>query len=263
MRAIVLVLLAACGDRASLAADAAVAAEVDAAPDTMADAMPDTMADARPATAVTLADTVVEAPGASGTGFGDPTHATNGVRGGGATSGSFDVYSLDDATRDHLTLRWSAARLRNGPGADLAVFENPFRAGTGVFMDLIIVEVSLDGIAYRALPHRYANADPAVYRNDPALWVGFAGRTPVLFNADSNVVDPFDATAAGGDAFDLDSVAGDDDVARAIRSDGIRFVRLVAASARVNPDTGAAYVHDAIANGPDIDGVYGRYVEAE
>ena len=84
-----------------------------------------------------------------------------------------------------------------------------------------------------------------------------------MLNVDTNPVDPFDPTAAGGDAFDLDDIPGDDDLARAIRSDGVRFVRLVSASARVNPDTGAPYVHDPVANGPDIDGMVGRYVRAE
>ncbi len=53
---------------------------------------------------------------------------------------------------------------------------------------------------------------------------------------------------------------GDDAEAQAIRADGVAFVRLVSAPARVNPDTGAAFVHDAIASGADIDGMYGRYV---
>ena len=226
----------------------------------------DAMADAAPPMPnVQLADVVVDAPGATGTGVGDPTRAVNGVRGAGTTSGSLDVFSLGyiPDRNDHITLRWSSARLRNGPGADLVVFENPFVSGSGTFMDLIIVEVSIDGATFRALPHRYTAADPTVYHNDPSLWQGFAGRTPVLLNVDTNPVDPFDPVAAGGDAFDLDAITGDDDLARAIRSDGVRFVRLVSASARTNPDTGAPYVHDPVANGPDIDGMVGRYVQAE
>ncbi|HEY0189725.1 MAG TPA: hypothetical protein VGC42_01295 [Kofleriaceae bacterium] len=43
----------------------------------------------------------------------------------------------------------------------------------------------------------------------------------------------------------------------------MRYVRRVSASSQINPDTGAIYVHDSVANGPDIDGMYGRYVEAE
>lgn len=250
-------LAAACGDPAAIAPDAApippdVAPLVDAPPS-------DETREVR------LADTVIEAPGATGSGYGDSMRAVNGVRGGGTGNGSVDVFSLGYAAgeNDFITLAWSNGRLRNGPGADLAVFENPFFVGTGTFMDLIIVEVSIDGVEFRALAHDYTATDPTVYSNDPQLWSGFAGRTPVLLHADTNMVDPFDQAAAGGDAFDLDTVEGDDALAQAIRADGVRFVRLISAPARIDPDTGAPYVHDAIGNGADIDGAYGRYVVAE
>jgi hypothetical protein len=215
------------------------------------------------AVSVRLADTVVAAPGATGTGFGDPTRAVNGVRGAGARAGSLDVFSRGylPGQNDHITLAWSNARLRNGPGVDLVVFENPFLiTGGGSFMDLMIVEVSIDGVEFRELANDYLAANPTVYRNDPALWAGFAGRKPVLFHAVTNPVDPFNAALAGGDQFDLDTVVGNDAVATAIRADGVRFVRLVCAPARVNPDTGATYVRDAISNGGDVDGIYGRYI---
>jgi|GEM_PF-3424961 len=223
------------------------------------DAAIDAIADAP---AVRLADTVVAAPGATGSGFGDATRAVNGVRGAGTGGGGFDVFSLgyDVGHNDFITLAWSNGRLRNGAGPDLAVFENPFLTGEGTFMDLIIVEVSIDGIEFRALAHHYAAADPTVYRNDASLWQGFAGRTPVRLNADTNPVDPFDNAAAGGDLFDLDSVEGTDAVAQAIRADGVSFVKLIAAPARVNPDTGALYPREPVSNGADLDGVYGRYV---
>jgi hypothetical protein len=214
---------------------------------------------------VRLADTVVDAPGATGTGFGDPMRAVNGVRGAGNSSGSLDVFSLgyNPGQNDHITLAWSNGRLQNGPGPDLAVFENPFLFSGGTFMDLIIVEVSIDGVEFRELAHDYIAADPMVYVSDPALWPGFAGRTPVRLNADTNPVDPFNATAAGGDALDLDTVVGNDALAQSIRANGVRFVRLVSAPARINPDTGARFVRAAISNGADIDGVYGRYVASE
>lgn len=215
-------------------------------------------------TTVRLADTVVAAPGATGSGFFDAHKAVNGVRGAGANGGSLDVFSLGyTASNNYVTLRWSSGRLRNGTGNDLAVFENPFLAQGGTFMDLIVVQVSVDGVDFRELPHHYTSITPTVYSNNAALWQGFAGRTPVLLNADSNAVDPFNAAAAGGDQFDLGSVPGTDTTAVDIRTNGVRYVRLVSASSQTNPDTGAVYVHDALANGPDIDGVYGRYVEAE
>lgn len=216
-----------------------------------------------PSLNVRLADTVVDAPGATGTGVGDPMRAVNGVRGAGASTGSLDVFSrgYQVGQNDYITLAWSNGRLQNGPGADLVVFENPFLInGGGSFMDLMIVEVSIDGVEFRALAHEYTAADPTMYRNDPVLWSGFAGRTPVLLHAEMNPVDPFDAVAAGGDQFDLDTVVGNDALAIAIRAGGVSFVRLVCAPARVNPATGANYVRDPLSNGGDIDGVYGRYV---
>lgn len=75
-----------------------------------------------------------------------------------------------------------------------------------------------------------------------------------------NPVDPFNVAAAGGDQFELDTVIGSDALALAIRADGVRFVRLVSAPARINPDTSVNDVRDTLSNGGDVDGVYGRYV---
>ena len=248
--------VAACGSSKPDRADVdAAAPAIDAAADGIAHDGPPL------ATGVRLADVVVAAPGASGSGTGDPMRAVNGVRGGGSAAGGADVYSMGYGANNYITLAWSAGKLANGPGADFVVFENPFdEAGGGVFMDLIIVEVSRDGTTWRALPHHYDNPIKNVYQPDPALWVGFAGKTPVLLNADTNPVDPFDAAAAGGDAFDLDDVSGSDAEADAIRTGGISYVRLTTAPSQINPDTGASYVHDSLANGADIDGMYGRYV---
>jgi hypothetical protein len=258
MRLALVAVLIGCGSPAHAPPDGAApdgAAAADAVPP---DASP---ADARTSPGVALADVVTAAPGASGSGFGDPHNAVDGVRGGGKSMGSVDVYSLGYAGNDSITLAWSAGTLHNGTGPDLAVFENPFvESGGGVFMDQIIVEVSRDATTWRELAHHYAATDETVYSNDPALWQGFGGVTPVLLNADTNAVDPFDPVAAGGDEFDLDNVVGTDAEAAAIRANGAVYVRLVAAPSRTNPDTGAPYVHDPLANGPDIDGVYGRYV---
>jgi hypothetical protein len=255
-RSSVLLALAACsGTKPERAA-------VDAAPPSIDAALDAVTRDGPPlATGVKLADMVVAAPGASGSGTGDPMRAVNGVRGAGSAAGGADVYSMGYGANNSITLAWSAGKLANGPGADFVVFENPFdEAGGSVFMDLIIVEVSRDGTTWRELPHHYDNAIKNVYQPDPALWVGFAGKTPVLLNADTNPVDPFDPVAAGGDAFDLDDISGSDAEATAIRTDGATYVRLTTAPSQINPDTNANYVHDSLANGADIDGMYGRYV---
>ena len=187
--------------------------------------------------------------------------ATNGVRGGGNATGSADVYSMDhDST---LTLSWPGQRALNGTGNDFAVFENPFVIGSGpsCFMDQIIVELSEDGENWVAFPHDYVADDQTVYSNLPSDWIGFAGLTPVLLNEDTNPVNPFDPAVAGGDAFDLDDLPADNGLASSIRENGFTHLRLAAAPTRTNPDTGELFPKDPIADGPDIDGVYARYLE--
>lgn len=204
------------------------------------------------------ADVVVDAPGANGSGFRDPSRAINGVRGGGAHMQSLDVYSIGIGPDRWLVLGWEGRRLVDGPGPDLAVFENAFEYGDDhTFMDPAIVELSADGQQWVALPHAYVAPDPSTYSPRREHWLGFAGITPVHLHAEHNPIDPFDPEA-GGDRFDLadlpDTAEGD-----AIRQGGARFVRIVAAASRENPDTGAPFVRDPVSDGPDIDGVVGRY----
>ena len=198
-----------------------------------------------------VANEIVEAPGASGMGFGDPSRAVDGVRGGGAEAQSLDVYSIPP--REHLVLGWAGHRVVDVPGPDLAVFENAFDYGEGVrFMDPTIVEVSADGETWVAFPHDYVADDESVYSPRPEHWLGFAGVTPVHLHEEENALDPFDP-AAGGDRFDLA------DLPEAARAP--RFVRLSAASRAINPDTNAAFVRDPVSDGADIDGVIAHTLE--
>ena len=194
---------------------------------------------------------VVEAPGASGTGFGDPQRAVNGVHGGGLRAQSLDVYSVPPDS--YLVVSWDGRRLIDGPGADLVVFENPFDYGdTGDrFMDPAVVEVSTDGEVWTAFPFRYLAERPEEYSPRPADWSGFAGVTPVLYDDDLGPPDPF-GEGAGGDRFDLA------DLPDGLHDAGVRFVRLSAASGWTNPDIGEAYPRAAVSDGIDIDGVVGR-----
>lgn len=204
-----------------------------------------------------LADVVVEAPGATGSGFRDPERAVNGVRGGGARMQSLDVYSI--ALDSYLVLAWEGAILVDGPGDDLAVFENPFEHGEDrTFIDAAIVEVSADGESWVALPHDYVAPDELVHSAAREHWVGFAGVTPVFLHAEENAIDPF-ADDAGGDRFDLASLPEGPESERILR-EGARFVRIAAAAGRVNPDTGAPYPIDPVSDGPDIDGVAARWL---
>lgn len=219
--------------------------------------------------AVAFADQVVDAPGAvpgaDGT-TGDPQLAVNGVRGCGAGCGSQDVFSLGltPDVDNYIVLAWSGRRVGNGPGPDFVVFENAFlSSGGGTFMDLIVVQVSLDATAWVDLPHEYRAPDEHVYSTDPEDWPGFAGRHPVLLHEEDNPVDPFDPRAAGGDAFDLDDLPAGDPTADLIRAEGFRFLRLVSAASLTNPDTGEPYPKEPISNGADVDGVYARWLVPE
>ncbi len=207
------------------------------------------------------ADVIIDAPGADDSRFGDPSLAVNGVRGAGTGAGSFDVYSLNYTTRPSLVIGFGAYAVTDGPGADLAVFENGFLATMDegyFFMDPIIVDVSIDGVTWLAMPFDYVNADERVYVPHPELWEGFAGTLPVLVNEETNAVDPF-GPMAGGNAFDLSDLGTSEPAMRA-RRDGIRYVRLRSAAVVTNPDTGEPFPHDVVSDGADIDGVIGRYL---
>jgi hypothetical protein len=81
----------------------------------------------------------------------------------------------------------------DGAGADLAVYENPFRTqdsagNAGTNNEVATVEVSADGQTWYPFPHGEDAARPLI---DPARYRNFAGVTPL---------------ADGGDRFDLADV---------------------------------------------------------
>jgi hypothetical protein len=194
----------------------------------------------------TRATLVVDAPTAGEGPFADPELAVNGVRGEGPDAGGLDVFSLGLGVDEGLTLGF-AEPVVPGEGPDLAVFENPFDiAGGGRFFDPVVVEVSADCEAFVAFPWSYAGGE---WDADPAAWEGVAGLSPVLLHEEDNPVDPLSAEA-GGDRFDVDDL-GEEAPAE------IACVRLTSASAYLDP-SGEPFPHDPVANGPDIDGVYGR-----
>ncbi len=204
------------------------------------------------------ADEVIDAPSATGRGYHDPMRAVNGVRGGGATMQSVDVYSIGFGD-DRLVLGFSHRRLIDGPGDDLVVFENAFEYGDGLtFIDAAIVELSTDGETWVTLPHDYVAQDELRYSPHAEDWIGFAGVSPVFLNADTNPIDPFDPTA-GGDRFDLADLPATPE-AEALLREGASQIRIVAAATRVNPDTGVPFPADPVSDGPDIDGVVARYL---
>ena len=198
-----------------------------------------------------LATEVLSAPNAGERSFGDPFLATNGVRGGGASTGSTDTYSIvhDD---DHLVLGFGGARLVDGDGIDLVVFENAFDiAAGGRFMDPAVVELSPDGERWAAFPHGFDGGD----LTDRDAWWGFAGLEPV-FAHDDDAPLPYGSGEAGGDRFDLADLDGDDPVVQDLWVDGAVAVRISSAMGWTDPVTGEAFEAQPTASGPDIDGVY-------
>ncbi|MBS0618699.1 MAG: LIC_13355 family lipoprotein [Spirochaetes bacterium] len=182
-------------------------------------------------------------------GFNDPAKATNGVRGGGYAAGSVDVFSLTEAgIYATLVLDWNGQTVKNIPGADLIVYENPFEVVGSYgqyFMDLIVVTVSADNTNYCGWATNYLGAkgsdsladfqnagltgDATQYSAWPEQWQNFAGKTPVVWSLDNNPLgyDTVFATMTrqyfngatpmysrtvlqgGGDAFDLDNLVTD------------------------------------------------------
>jgi hypothetical protein len=196
---------------------------------------------------------VLDAPGATGVGFRDVGRAVNGVRGGGPTSGSLDVYTVGVSG---LVLGTGGIPVGDGAGADLAVYENPFRvAGGGVFLEPAVVEVSPDCVDFVAFPHACDGGDDVL--RDPSAWRGFAGLVPVSLHAEERPLPPL-SEAAGGDRFDLADLDPLDPVADDIARNGFLCVRITPATAWTDPATGSPFPADPIATGPDVDGVWVR-----
>ncbi len=230
---------------------------------------------------IALFNKVKEAPGATGSGFGDPNKAINGIRGCGKLSGSLDVYSLKSSSSSNycepnkrcIVLEVENKKVKDGAGIDIVIFENGFcnggesNCGTSHFMEPIIVEVSYDGTNWCGWNPRYIGSDTtdSSLRN-PNNWLRFAGIWPVIYNQDNWLYtedDIFDREKAGGDGFDLsDSNFGksgdgcDLTVKNQILTNGFIYLRLTSANSR-----GLTYDPISIDQTPDIDGAIARYVQ--
>lgn len=226
-----------------------------------------------------FADVVIEAPSSTGEGFKNSNLAINGVRGGGKFGGSTDVYSLGTTpSTGYIVLEWSNRKVTNGVGIDFVVYENPFvyqNSQNEVFMEQVIVEVSIDGINYCGFNPQYTYSNPNVYSKNPNHWVNFAGKSPVLFNEDTNRLaeqELFDLNKAGGDGFDLDNLSSDNTFnigcSQTLRdniiANGFIYLRLVNAFTRNDPNTGNPFLKDSSSfdGTPDIDGASARYLQA-
>ncbi len=107
----------------------------------------------------------------------------------GAPGGTLDVASL--GCEGEIVLGFEGAGVPDGPGPDLVVFENPF---SEAFPEPGEVSVSVDGETW------------FVFACDPVTLEGCAGVGLTLADPGSGI-DPGDPELAGGDAFDLSSLA--------------------------------------------------------
>ncbi|MBK8397872.1 MAG: LIC_13355 family lipoprotein [Leptospiraceae bacterium] len=225
------------------------------------------------------ADTITLAPNHTGIGFQDSAKAINGIRGAGTSAGSGDVFSLRaTGAGASMVLEWNGNRVLNGSGIDFIVFENVFyynNNSSARFMEAVIVEVSQDNSSYCGFSPNYTFSPETTYSNNPSYWSRFAGITPSIYNVENRIFsgnDLYDTNKTGGDGFDLEDLSAANDynigcdstLRDKIKSEGFVYLRLTAASARTNSDTGTNFLQDigAFGGGPDIDGVIARYRSA-
>jgi len=224
---------------------------------------------------IPLATTVISAS-SSVSGFNDSSKTTNGICGGGETSGSLDVYSLNlTGSGATLKLSWGGKSVQNVSGTDFIVYENAFKiseTSDRYLMDPMVVEVSVDDSVYCGFTLAYDSTSSTL--NKIASWSGFAGLRPVLYNMGSTIFtleELFTSTGSGflkggGDGFDLEDLITSGTctttIRNGIKSTGFKYLKLTSATAVTNPATGNAYTYPhSFDNGPDIDGVVAKSVQ--
>jgi hypothetical protein len=155
---------------------------------------------------------------------------------GAVTSQFDDVVSLGELTPDQLDALVSPgqitlgfdSRIRNGPGADFAVFENGFEFSGGTFAELAYVEVSSDGINFARFPSTSLTPNPVSS-------FGVVDSTDIFNLPGKHVNNAFVDDITGevisdsfGTPFDLESLNSDQLVTNGLLNlNQINFVRLV------------------------------------
>lgn len=188
-----------------------------------------------------------QSSGTGGGGINNPANALGAPQGGGLVQGSLHVHTL--GIGGSLTLELGVAAV-DGPGCDLVVYENGFQlAGTGlVFTEGIHLEVASNGVDYARMPGRYQGPIGGFPGAPGAPWgvlSGVAGGTPVLANASTNAIDPFNPAVAGGDCFDLAELAAHPLVlAGLLDLQAVRQVRLVDVVEGLSLDSQGAPIWD-------------------
>jgi len=181
-----------------------------------------------------------------------------GPTGAGLGNGSINVLTIGEG--GSVSLGFDVT-LRDGPGADLTVFENGFLFGAGnVFAEIAFVEASSDGVNFARFPSTYG--PPAAGGAPIGTFGGLAGGTPVVANVNTAPDSPFDPVTSGGDSFDLADLAGDPLVAGGLLDlQAVHFVRLVDVVTGDTDSHGTAI--GGASGGPDFDAVAALHHGAE
>ncbi|MBG1262162.1 PEP-CTERM sorting domain-containing protein, partial [Nostoc commune] len=145
----------------------------------------------------------------------------------GAVTAQFDdVVSLGELTADQLNAGVAPGQItlgfdsiiRNGTGADFAVFENGFEFSGGTFAELAYVEVSTDGINFARFPSTSLTPNPVGS-------FGVVDSTDIFNLAGKHVNNGSDSF---GTPFDLETLKTDSLVTSGLLNlNQINFVRLV------------------------------------
>ncbi|MCK4307516.1 T9SS type A sorting domain-containing protein [candidate division WOR-3 bacterium] len=152
------------------------------------------------------ADSVVSINYGANAGFGQDSFSQIVLgmpKGAGPTMGSLDVLSL--GKMGDITLFFLDEIMVDGPGYDLAVFENPFFVGgdsNNIYLEVAFVEISAEGSSFIPYPFEFDSTIHPV--GNPARYKGLAGVWPV--NSNEGVPDPRNPDSSGGDFFDLSEV---------------------------------------------------------
>lgn len=158
-------------------------------------------------------------PGGGSASFGDPNNAL-----GAADGNTTHVVSLGDGGKITLTF---ARPITDGPGPDLAVFENGFADN---FLELAFVEVSTNGIDFIRFPSQSLTQTTTQVATfgalDPTNIDGLAGKYRVGF----------------GTPFDLSQVAG---LSPNVDVNDIHYVRIVDVVGSISSTLGT---HDSLGN---------------
>lgn len=143
----------------------------------------------------------IAAPGAGLASYGLAVYAL-----GPASGDSADVVSLGDG--GSITLYFDSG-IGDGPGDDLAVFENGFFSVGGFFGEFAFVEASSNGIDYARFETASSQSQPVSgFGNvDPANYQGFGGNQPLGYGSGFDLSEFASHPLVLADLLDLSAVS--------------------------------------------------------